>query len=112
MLKETGLLKQIEFDFAILVFAIFQLCLTNLIVYKLSFKYMDSDLIVFSVIMLSRRILCKINHYYQVNIYRVSMFWFTMLRTVPLTIILVLIWLLFKIAIHNSVANFICVLLP
>ena len=53
-----------EFDIAIFLFAIFQLALTNLIVFKLNFKYMESDLIVFSVIMLLRRILFKTNHYY------------------------------------------------
>ena len=112
MLKQSGLAKILEFDIAIFLFAVFQLALTNLIVFKLNFKYMDSDLIVFSIIMLSRRILCKANHYYQVNIYRVNLIFFTILRTIPLTIFIVLAWLLFKISITNSLVNFVCVLLP
>lgn len=35
MLNENGLFKMLEFDIAIFLFAIFQLCLTNLIVFKL-----------------------------------------------------------------------------
>lgn len=35
MLSENGLFKMLEFDIAIFLFAIFQLCLTNLIVFKL-----------------------------------------------------------------------------
>ena len=80
--------------------------------FKLNFKFMDSDLIVFSMLMLARRILCKANHYYQVNIYRVNLIMFTVLRSIPLTIMIVLAWLLFKIAIFHSLVNVVCVLLP
>ena len=73
---------------------------------------MDPDLVIFSVLMLLRRILCKTNHYYQVNIYRVNHLKFTILRSVPLAICLVMLWLLIKIAIFNSIVNLICVLLP
>ena len=112
MIQETGLFTLLEFELAIFLFAMFQLGLTNLIVFKLNFKFMDPDLIVFTVLMLSRRILCKMNHYYQVNIFRVNLLMFTILRSVPLAICLVLIWLLFKIAIFNSYLNLICVLIP
>ena len=112
MVHETGLYAMIEFDIAIYLFALFQLGLTNLIVFKLNFKFMNPDLLFFSMIMLSRRIVCKINHYYQINIYRVNLLMFTVLRSVPLAICLVLIWLLCKIAIFNSYLNLICVPLP
>ena len=112
MKQQRSLSKLLEFDIAIFLFAIFQLALTNLIVFKLNFKYMDTNLILFSVIMLSRRILCKANHYYQVNIYRVSLLMFTLIRTIPLVIFVVLMWLLFKISVFNSTTNFVCVLLP
>ena len=112
MRQQRSLSKLLEFDIAIFLFAVFQLALTNLIVFKLNFKHMDSDLIIFSVIMLSRRILCKTNHFYQVNIYRINLLFFTVLRTVPFTIFIVLVTLLFKIAFFNSVTNFVCVMLP
>lgn len=73
---------------------------------------MNMDLVVFSVIMLARRIICKANHYYQVNIFRVNLIMFTILRSVPLTILLVLAYLLIKIAIFSSLVNLICALLP
>lgn len=112
MFHETGLAKLLEFDVAMFVFSLFQLGLTNLIVFKLNQKYMDMDLVVFSVIMLARRVLCKANHYYQVNIYRVNLIMFTVLRSIPLTILLVLAYLLLKIAIFSSLVNLICALLP
>ena len=56
--------EMLEFDFGVFIFAVFQLALTNLIVFKGNWKYMDTDLIMFSVIMLSRRLLCKANHYH------------------------------------------------
>ena len=77
-----------------------------------NFKFMDMDLIVFSVVMLARRILCKTNHYYQVNIYRVNLAMFTVLRSVPLTIFILLAWVLFKISLTNSVANIVLLLMP
>lgn len=112
MVRESGLFKMLEFDLWMFFFAIFQLILTNVIIFKLNFKYMDPDLIVFSTIMLSRRILCKANHYYQVNIYRVNLIMFTILRSIPLSIFCILIWFLTKIAIFNSLVNLICVLIP
>ena len=75
-------------------------------------KFMDSDLIIFTLIMLARRIICKTNYYYQINIYRVNLIMFTILRSVPLTIFIVLTWLLFKIAFLNSVTNFVLAILP
>ena len=112
MLKETSLYKMIEFDLWIYIFAIFQLGLTNLIVFKINFKYMDSDLVIFSVLMLARRILCKANHYYQVNIYRVNLFMFTVLRSIPLTIFFILVWSIFKVTLFHSLVNVVCMLLP
>ena len=112
MLKETSLYKMIEFDLWIYIFAIFQLGMTNLIVFKINFKYMDSDLVIFSVLMLARRILCKANHYYQVNIYRVNLFMFTVLRSIPLTIFFILVWSIFKVTLFHSLVNVVCMLLP
>ena len=59
-----SLYKMLEFDLMIYIFAVFQLGLQNLIVFRMNTKFMDSDLIVFTLIMLARRILCKTNHYY------------------------------------------------
>ena len=64
MRREIGLYKMLEFDLMIYIFAVFQLGLQNLIVFRMNTKFMDSDLIVFTLIMLARRILCKTNHYY------------------------------------------------
>lgn len=112
MIHDTGILNMLEFDIAIYVFALFQLGLINLIIFKLNFKYMDRDLVTFTALILLRRIVCKASHYYQVNIYRVSQLQFTVLRSVPLAICLVILWHLIKIAIFNSLVNLLCVLLP
>ena len=64
MRREMSLYKMLEFDLMIYIFAVFQLGLQNLIVFRMNTKFMDSDLIVFTLIKLARRILCKTNHYY------------------------------------------------
>ena len=111
-IKQERWFSIIKFDVGIYIFAMFQLGLTNLIVYKRNFKFMDMELIVFSVIMLARRIIFKSLHYHQVNIYRLNMVVFSMTRVLPLTLMLVLLWLLFKITLFNSVVNVVCILFP
>ena len=44
--------------------------------------------------------------------YRVNLTMFTVLRILPLSIIVVICWLLLKIVMRNSLVNVLCILLP
>ena len=109
---ENTLYSSVKFDLGISIFAMFQLALTNHIIFKGNTKHMNFDLIYYTVIVLSRRIWTKAHMYFQTILYRVTLAQFAILRTIPLVGFMFLNYIAARIFLNNGMVNFVFLLHP
>jgi len=94
------------------IFALLQLALSNYLIFKGIPKYMDFDLIVFSTIILGRRLTLKIYQNFHCMYHRLSLLQIAIMKTMPLVFFVVLNYVAVRIFLYNSKVNFVCLLHP